>query len=224
MWFTQSTANTITAVNMSGTLVRTVTVPTNPTGIINGPDGKLWFTCGNGFSVGTLSTSGQLNTLGGLGYNYAITAGPDGNMWYLDQTNDAVVKTTPTLKVLASYPLSGLNSNQIGITVGPDGNIWLAENAANLIAKVTLNGSITTYATAAGSTPTDIIVGPDGNLWFTNFGNDTMGEITTSGVKTIYTTANGLSAGGSPEALLIGPDGNIWFSDFGNNAIGKFIL
>src|SRR6185503_12421412 len=102
-------------------------------------------------------SSGASNPLG-------ITAGPDGNLWYVKHVGSRVGKMT-TAGSFTEFVLPSVGG-PIDITTGPDGNLWLVERDSNKVAKVTTAGVITEYTVPTGaSQPQGIVAGPDGNLW-----------------------------------------------------------
>jgi hypothetical protein len=76
-------------------------------GMTGAPDGNVWFTVAfrdNTAAVGPITPAGEITlypaprsrTAQGLAsFPVAITAGPDGNLWYVDQTGNEVVKVVP---------------------------------------------------------------------------------------------------------------------------------
>ena len=208
---------------------------TYPFSLVAGPDGNMWVTeygtgrivkvSGSGkiteFGAGLpanggprgiarMTTSGRVTSFHVGGAPYAITKGPDGNVWFTDFARDRVGKITPTGRA-TEYDFA-LDSHLFGITAGPDGNLWVSENSRSRIARVTPSGAITEY-TGIHLSPHSITSGADGNLWFTE-DNERIGRITTAGKITEFSTA-GLPishAGGHGYATAIssGPDGNLW--------------
>ncbi len=140
-------------------------------------------------------------------YPNAITTGPDGNLWFLDEGSKKIGKIT-TAGVVTEYPLPK-ESYLEEITAGPDGNVWFT-SLNKKIGKVTPAGKITEYPVSPE--PIGITAGPDGNLWFT--GSEKIGKITTSGEVTEYK----LPKAGYPEEITAGPDGNLWFTYYSNES------
>jgi streptogramin lyase len=142
----------------------------------------------------------------------SITAGPDGNLWFVETATNSVGKVTPA-GVVTEYPVPTAISNLQNITAGPDGNLWFTEADADQIGRITPAGVITEFPLAAGTGPVGIVPASDGNLWFAEESGESIGVMDTSGtlLHEYPTTAfNG------PEELAIGSDGNVWFSE--NNA------
>ena len=162
-----------------------------------------------------------------------ITAGPDGNLWFI-AGGDRIAKITAT-GVLTEYSRIKFEGSPWGVnprgprlsgtTPGPDGNLWFTEMDANLIGKITPSGTITVYqgsTTSSNPGPYRITAGTDGNLWFTERNVGRIARMTLDGGITEY------SEGISPSLVFAGditsgPDGNIWFTD-DNGRIGRVVI
>ncbi len=143
----------------------------------------------------------------------AITAGPDGNLWFTQRLNQIGRMTTSGAVAIASVPTA--NSSLIGITAGPDDNLWFTEYDASKIGRITTTGVITEFPTPIGlAYPRGIAAGADGNLWFG--GISPISRITTAGVITAFETGFNVTYG-----VARGPDGNIWFTEAGGYRIGR---
>ncbi len=144
-----------------------------------------------------------------------ITSGPDGNVWFAENSLGRIGKITLDGTVTEySAGISG-GASPVDIALGSDGNLWFNEGSVDKIGKITPSGVVTEYdaGITAGAFPDSITAGPDGNLWFTESGTDSIGKITTSGVVTEYSA--GITAGALPNDITAGPDGNLWFTEFG---------
>jgi streptogramin lyase len=144
-----------------------------------------------------------------------VVTGPDGNLWFVDNTANMVGRLTLSGTV-TEYPCG---THPSSITVGPDGNVWFTETSANQIGKITTAGVLTEYPVpTAGSTPDEITVGPDGNLWFVETGTNAVAKVTTNGKFVEYTVP---SSGSAPSGIASGPDGGLWFTENSSNKIGR---
>jgi len=150
---------------------------------------------------------------------WAITAGPDGNLWFTESGVGSKIGRITTAGVLTEFPIPTALSKPTGITAGPDGNLWFTEYYGNKIGRITTAGVITEFPIPTPlSEPTGITAGPDGNLWVTeNYGNK-IGRITTAGVITEFSIPTPLSY---LYAIAAGPDGNLWFTEYYGNKIGR---
>jgi streptogramin lyase len=200
-------------------------------GITAGPDGNVWFTEYATRKVASISpSSGTVTefllpggTLGSafkdsVPVPFLNTLGPDGNVWFTEQSTDRVGSITPAGAITA-FNIPTTNALAYGIASGPDGNVWFTERAGNKIAKVTTAGVFTEFAVpTSNALPYGITAGPDGNIWFTEGVVGKIGKVTTGGVFTEFPIpiANAL-----PVKITAGADGNLWFVDEASDAIGR---
>jgi streptogramin lyase len=234
LWFTDTMAGTIGRISTSGAdVVRYSLAPGSfPQGITAGPDGSLWFVeqkATGDYEIGKITTAGKItsystNEVGGTFQVYgvdslssygSITAGADGNLWFVDPMNalySQVGKIT-TKGALSFYSTKDL---PLAITSGPDGNLWVTESSH--VAKVTTAGLETEYA-ITNSGGTGITTGSDGNIWFSE-ADYSLGKVTpATGVVTEYGSLD-------PKLLNVasmtsGPDGNLWVTGEYSSNLGK---
>ena len=60
---------------------------------------------------------------------FGIVAGPDGNLWFLENSANKIGMINPTTHAVTEIPIPTANANPWGIAAGPDGNIWFTEHA-----------------------------------------------------------------------------------------------
>ena len=79
----------------------------------------------------------------------AITAGPDGNVWFTELDGHKIGRITPAGVITElGVPSQGSPGS---IVAGPDGNLWFVEpGAVNAIGRVTPNGGISEYVIPTG--------------------------------------------------------------------------
>jgi hypothetical protein len=106
----------------------------------------------------------------------AISAGPDGALWFTNG-GDSIGRIT-TAGVITNHSDPTI-SDPDGITTGPDGALWFTNSGNNSIGRITTAGAVSNYTSPSISSPDGITTGPDGALWFTNYGNASIGRITT---------------------------------------------
>jgi virginiamycin B lyase len=99
-----------------------------------------------------------------------IAAGPDGALWFTQDTGIGRITTT------GKVTLYGGAGSPVGITAGP---LWFTQQGAG-IGRITTSGTVTNYTASGIGQPEGITVGPDGALWFTNRTGNSIGRITTS--------------------------------------------
>jgi virginiamycin B lyase len=68
-------------------------------------------------------------------FPYDITTGPDGNLWFTENTSNKIGRMTPTGTV-TEFPIPTANSGPRSITTGPDGKIYFVEYTANKIGRL----------------------------------------------------------------------------------------
>src|SRR6266705_496090 len=146
LWITEFDGDMIAKVTTVGVFTEypIPTPNTAPSSITTGPDGNLWFTTTNHVvtpsnplvgRIGKVSTNGVMTEYvlpNPQSVPGAITAGPDGNLWFTEDliVGNAfvgVIGKVTTSGVFTEYPVATPNSLPIGITVGPDNNIWFTE-------------------------------------------------------------------------------------------------
>jgi streptogramin lyase len=101
---------------------------------------------------------------------FAITAGPDGNVWFTEGGSQKVGRITPA-GVIKEFPVTGAVTPR-DITIGPDNNLWMTDQGANKVFKIVPNGDgdpTITPGTATLTTPRGI-ASIDGELWIANAG------------------------------------------------------
>jgi streptogramin lyase len=221
LWFVLPGAKKIGTLTPTGKLTEYEDGFNSGQNMAAGPDGNLWITGTHtgGQNITKMTTSGvQTNYPLPEGVNAGvITAGPDGNVWFL-AGGVKVGKTTPSGSTTA-YSLPN-ELRPVAITTGPDGNIWLTDDAKNKIVRMTTAGTVTgEYSVPAGSSPIGITSGPDGKLWFTDEKTQKIGKISTGGTITEYSLPSETKVG---HYIVGAPDGNVWFETWGaKGKVGK---
>lgn len=168
-----------------------------PTDITTGPDGNLWFInnvldYSDGgkpirSSIIRMTTTGIMTefippTPASSIVN--IIAGPDGNLWFLEQAANQIGRITPQGDI-TEFPVPTPQSGLSKIIAAPDGNLWFTEFAGNKIGRITPSGQITEFEVpTTGCTPNEpcggpigLTIGPDGYLWFGTGPKARMGRI-----------------------------------------------
>ena len=150
---------------------------------------------------------------------WGIAQGPDGNLWFTEETNNGVGRVTPGA-IITEFTAGFPTGSPRGIVTGPDGNLWVAQAGGNgAIARVTKAGVVTEFPVPTPGDPTDIAVGSDGNLWYVDPTANVVGRITRDGSITEFT--DGLDLSAAPNAITKGPDGKLWFTEQGTGRIGR---
>jgi len=144
-----------------------------------------------------------------------ITAGPDGNVWFVEERGDRIGRLSPT-GTLTEFPISVPGSFARDIATGSDGNLWFTELTGR-IGRITPSGVVTeSTIPLRPAEPISIAAGSDGNLWFTD-NYDRIGRLTTAGIITYFV----LTPGSGPRDIALGPDGAVWFTETNVGKIGR---
>jgi virginiamycin B lyase len=155
--------------------------------ITSGPDGNVWFTEYTRHMVAKVTTSGAITEYrvpshldSGASSPYGgspsgITAGRDGNLWFVCACLGPTVDRVTTSGGFTEYPIpeDGIPlAYPLDITYGPDGNLWATmDTFGDFVARVTTGGAFKEYTFASFNTEilsSGIAAGPDGNLWMTD--------------------------------------------------------
>ncbi len=102
----------------------------------------MWFTDYGTSRIGELAADGRLRLFvrpspyGGLN---DITPGPDGAMWFTEQSG--LIGRITSAGALSQLALPILGSGPDGITAGPGRTVWVAETGADAIVRITLAGT-----------------------------------------------------------------------------------
>ncbi|WOX12556.1 hypothetical protein [Streptomyces sp. N50] len=216
LWVTEAPLGAVARVTTVGTVTQ-FRIPgssNDPSGILSGPDGKMWFV---GFEViGKVDDTGSMTGWEGTapGLPNAITLGPDGAVWYTNGglgnasisrvTDEGGPVTTAVLPKDIEFPARG-------ITEGPDGSsVWFSELSPGYgkdsIGRVGTDSRYSKWSLPQGTVPQSITSGPDDAVWFTT--RTGIGRITSSGRITIYRVGHDKR----PTDITTGPGGALWFT------------
>jgi streptogramin lyase len=256
LWFTEEAGNRIGRITPSGTVTE-FPVPTagsHPRGIAAGPDGNMWFTEFTGGKIGRIIVSGTLPEssttralLARTGFTRTgqvtefssgitaesgpsgITKGPDGNMWFTEETGNAIgrITTSGAVTQFGAHPVNGettegalgVNSFPTTITPGPEGNLWFTESFGNRVGRISTSGAVTEFSgLPPESTPDGIVAGPDGDLWVTESLNSGVARMTRTGQVIGFYKTTGF---GEPRGIAAGPNNTLWFTEFGGDRVSR---
>jgi streptogramin lyase len=155
-------------------------------------------------TVYNVSPSGGLFPTGG------VVEGPDGNLWFANQSND-IGEVSPTGTVTL-HDLTGLvdsNDSLIDVTVGGDSNIWFTvpNGGGSGLGEIGRYNPTTDGVDMFSSPvvfPYKITTAADGTLWVLG---SSASRILLNGTASVsYNT------GGTSSDIMLGPDNNIWIT------------
>jgi len=147
-------------------------------------------------------------------HSTAITAGPDGAVWFTFPNSVPSYDTGKIGRITSAGDATFFQipwvSDAESITSGPDGNLWFADHVAKAVGRLTPAGVFTKFPIPGptGTYPYQITSGPDGALWFTDINDHRVGRLTTTGQVRFFP----VESEGYPDAIAAGPDGNVWFT------------
>jgi streptogramin lyase len=131
LWFAASGGSAIGRMTTAGELTLyplggSATDQREPTEIVSGTDGNLWFT--EIGKIGRITTSGVVThfALPPRSHSFGLAFGPDRNLWFTDSVANAIVRMSPT-GVMRQFALPRRNSQPLGIAAGADGRMWFTE-------------------------------------------------------------------------------------------------
>ena len=117
-----------------------------PWGIVEGPDGNLWFTQSSAAAsaIGRITPGGVI-TLFTSGLTAGsepegITVGPDGNLWFTENAAAKIGTITPS-GVISEYAVTAASA-PTSITTGGDGNLWFTEESGDRIGQMSPSGAL----------------------------------------------------------------------------------
>ena len=243
LWFAEAGYSQVGRIstNTNGVVITEFSLPfaLMETSITTGPDGRLWLldfggsyaagqTTNGGVVAMTVTTNGITNAtyynagLSVASRPFAITSGPDGNLYFTESLNGRIARIT-TNGVITESPLLPTNSQPEGITTGPDGAIWFTLANSNELGRVDITTftNLTLYALPVNTngnglldSPADLTLGKDGNLYFTDPPGGAIGRVTVTGTNISVFEVFTPTTNAFPEHLATGDGSNIWFTEF----------
>jgi streptogramin lyase len=158
-----------------------------------------------------------------------MALGPDGNLWFTENSAKKIGKVTPTGTITEyAIPPNGGNIFPESITNGPDGALWFTSGSE--VGRITTAGSLTSLPPEASLIGFyAIVTGPDGNLYYSG-GPNNNGSIVQQNPSGPYVRFSapafpGAVDGFQPDTygLAVGADHGIWFTNqgFGPGYLGR---
>ena len=137
--------------------------------------------------------------------NGGMTAGPDGQLWFVSG-DGAIAEINPLTRAVTRHANAGIVGQAGGLTVGGDGNLWVTVPGNNTIARFNPTTNGFTFFASGVIFPLGITTAADGSLWYTT-GSGSAQRMLTNGLL-------GANTGfiGTTLDIDLGPDGNIWIA------------
>jgi streptogramin lyase len=189
-------------------------VATNPSNIVTGSDGRIWFDDGSANQIVQLDDQGRvLQKIGcdpGADSRELVAGRGDAILWYTDWHAKTVTRLS---KNMERTPFA-LGFSPAGLSLGTGDQIWLTEVNR---AVYRLNPGELTMAHWDASPNSAIIVGPDKNFWFPE--GVRIGRLAASGEKQDFPITDSFA-----DDLCAGPDDALWFTDGSLHQIGRMAV
>jgi virginiamycin B lyase len=155
-----------------------------------------------------------------------IASGPDGNLWFTNNTApDTVGSVTPGGLPGTLVLIGNKGDVPTGIVTGPDGNLWLAESPGSQSrpsvtgASTSAGFNVKTFPLDQNATPRQITAGSDGNIWFSDPGRNAVGCVVLASNGTYAYPITSAASGAS--GITSGPDGALWMIETQANRIAR---
>ena len=190
-----------------------------PTRLILGADGALWFTEHAGNRIGRLTVSGAFSffSVPTPRSGPADLASTGRYIWFTEQARAALGRLDTATRAIAEFPVPTAGSWPSRLAVGRDGSIWFTETRACRIGHLDpASGRIAEYPVRADSAPYAIAAGPDGGIWFTENAGQRVGRVAPDGTVREYSLlpknpSPAYTPG--PQDIVAGPDGALWVAE-----------
>ena len=241
VWFTLagSAGGKIGKVGADGTITEyPLAQDAQPGAATVGPGGEVYFALSGGSkgtAIGKVNADGAVTSFGvsgAQGQLTSLTAGPDGNVWFLDHTRigrispkgDVAEFNLPGPTDGSSFDLSGSP-----LVAGPEGDLWLI--GINGLIKVSPDGTTAMLPTPTGKV-TSLTTGADNNLWISFLPTPGNPLASTPGAVVARLAADGQTTvvsdrvggdGSSVPNMVSGIDASIWLNE-GGGKIGRLSL
>jgi len=207
-----------------------ITPGSEPTAIVRGADGAMWFTeAGTGYpsvggGIGRIDAKGRIRELrGGLPAGASprsIVRGRDGNVWFTDPGTQRVGRVTPGGRI-ATFR-TGLPAAQYlrGLAAGADGNVWFLGDGGRTVGRITPSGQVRRWARRVPRSiarlggPFAMAPGPDGRIWFVS--GRWLGRISTASGRVDW---RALPGGGGGGAIAPGAAHTMWVTMSGGRVV-----
>jgi virginiamycin B lyase len=252
MWFSEFGIDRIGRVSSSGSITEYptsgagLTAGAEPSGIVAGPNGDIWFTEYGTGRLGAIDPAsgklvGEYPVPAGASSNpQGIVVGPDGALWFTERGADQIGRLDPTMAQSGTsngfsefaIPSNGthIGAQPVDLIDGPNGTMWATLLAGDVASIVPAGSGPDTIATitrfqlpTAGSGPEGLVLGPDGDIWVSEYTAHQLARVVPS--STEAGTSDGITeypAGAQPLWLSDAGDGALWFTDNTDHELVRF--
>ena len=200
-------------------------------GVAAGPGDAIWFTAVYWVSGRKRATVGRIDGDGRvrrfpLPSNASpgnITAGPDGNLWFVEDGGGkgTIARLTPAGRI-TEFPLPGRGRVPNRIVVGAEGKLWFGEQTARYannfrprLGRISTSGRITEFHAPGAGYTAGLAPKPGGGVWYLGLlkaGPLGIGSAGPGGAAVAPVCVKVDPCDTDADALAVGPDGSLWFS------------
>jgi len=157
------------------------------------------------------------------GKPYAVTVGPDGSVWFSEESANKIGQLDPKTGKCKEYPITEeKNVAPHGLAADSNGNVWFAASLGGFIGRLDPNsGKVTVYKMPdpKATDPESLAFDRKGILWFTVQNANMVGKLDpTSGMITLKPAP---SANAHPTGIIVMQQGFPVFAEPGANKIGS---
>jgi virginiamycin B lyase len=197
-------------------------------GLTRGPEGDMWFTEPAANRIERVAPTGHpegfaVPTAGSL--PTGIVQAPGGFLWVTMEGTGKVAKVDPAGSVAELALPAGARPSALAL--GPDSALWAVETETATLARISLQGTSSTYplpssgAVFEGAIDSDITTGPDGNLWLAQEDGPFVAKVVPTQTQPEYVRYEvPLEEGEGTTLISAGPHDDLWFATNGG-AIGS---
>ncbi len=232
LWYTNpasgTNAYTLSKLTLSGTTTYAVPPlcsscgPIEPTSLVSGPDGRIWFGTALSYVIGAMDTSGNVKYYNGPSpfcdpthCDIVLGAVVGQNIWFTAESRSASFSyqllagyVDTVTSATKAYPTGIERIPPSPIVMGSNGNLWFG--AGTQVAMIDTSGFVNFFYTYPRMKVGSIISGPDRDLWFVSDGkSQIVGRMKTDG-KLLNETS--LKRDEIAYQLIIGPDDRVWIT------------
>jgi hypothetical protein len=245
----------------------------NPTGVAIDSSGTIYVADGGDHTVRKITAGGVVTTFAGASglagsadgaggnarfvYPFAVAVDTSGNVYVTDVGDHTVRRITPGGLVVTIAGTAGVSGSADGVGTAalfnyPEGvaadavgNVYVSDTGNSTIRKIAVNGTVTTFAGAAGQNGTadgtgsgarfnyqaGLAIDTAGNLYVADQGNSAVRKINSGGVVTTLAGSGGNSGsadgvGGNarfdhPTSVAVDGAGDVYVADTSNQLIRK---
>ena len=163
-----------------------------------------------------------------LGSTHEITLGPDGNLWFTQQTQGELGRLTPSGQI--TLYSTGVGSGPHGIGFDKEGRLWITRQFSNTISEVDIKGTVHIVANHvipyADAMPHGLTVASDGKVWFTGREGNIVGYYDPKSdkfriFKLPTPNPDPEKKGNFPIYITEAPDGSMYFTDLLTSRVGQ---